>query len=125
MDHPARAEHVDLEHLANLGLFALFDGGEVADAGVVHQHVDPAEPLLGGRDGRCDLVRLGHVELQHHRVLGGGIALECRHVTRRHHGSVAVLDGLFGQFAAEAARTACDEPDGRFGHEQSAGLGAH
>jgi hypothetical protein len=59
--HREQAEHVGLEHRAGLFDGGLLDRAEQACAGIVDQHVDPAEP------GKCridDLARpalVGHV----------------------------------------------------------------
>jgi hypothetical protein len=40
MNHSAQAEEVDLEYPVYFILFTLFHHAEIADASVVHEHVD-------------------------------------------------------------------------------------
>ena len=47
----SEAEKIGLEHGADVGVVAFFDGGQVAVAGVVDQHVDAPELLLRHLDG--------------------------------------------------------------------------
>lgn len=112
LDHAAEAEDVDLEHLSDLRLFAFFDGGEVAYAGVVDQHVDGTELRLSGLHRGSHLIGLGDVQLQHQHLVGGGVAVQAGGVACGDHRAVALLDGLLGQRQAKAGGTAGDEPDG-------------
>ena len=67
------AEDVGGEQLGDGVLLALLHRGAVAVAGVVDQHVDPAEALLGGADGGGHLTGVGDVEGERERRLGEGV----------------------------------------------------
>jgi hypothetical protein len=41
--------------------FALFNGSEIAYAGVVNENIDATKPVLGRLDGGIDLVVLGNI----------------------------------------------------------------
>src|SRR5262249_10360374 len=102
-DHARQAEEVDLEHPADLRLVALLDRGEVADPGVVHQHVDAAEVLLGAPHRLGDLARIGHVELQDQPAVPvpGDEIFDLMRIAGRHHGRVAAGHHRPGQLTAE------------------------
>ena len=69
LDRVDHAEVVGVEERADLGVLALLDRGEVAVAGVVDQHVDPAEGLLGRGDRARDLGLVGDVERDGERAV--------------------------------------------------------
>ena len=109
--HGGESEEVDLEHATDLGVLALLDGGEVTDAGIVHQHIDAAEPGLRRVHRRRDLRRVGHIQLQHQRIFHGGELAERVGVARRHDNVAAGGQELLGKLPSEAGRAAGDEPD--------------
>ena len=111
VDHPAEAEEIDLKHPAHLVLLTLFHGAEIADARVVHEHINPAEPGLGRRDGGFDLVRVRDVELEHEGITGGRQPGDVARLARGHHGGIAQFEHMHGELAAEAGGAAGDEPD--------------
>ena len=114
LDHVDRAEVVGVEQRPHLGVVALLDRGQVAVAGVVDQHVDPAERLVGRGDGGGDLGAVGDVERD-------GDARGRRSRRRspapprcagRSPPPVAGLERGAGDLAPDAGRAAGDEPAG-------------
>ncbi len=115
--HGEEAEDVGLELGADLLRHALLDGGQVAVAGVVHQHVDAAERPHRGLHAGLDLVVVDHVERQRERAVLAALReiLDARLVARRDDGPPAAVEHQLRQFAAEAGGAAGDEPHrGRF-----------
>src|SRR5262249_16542816 len=113
--HAGEAEEVDLEHPSDVSLVALLYGGEVADPGVVHQHVDTTEGLFGTPHGLGDLRRVSPVEPQGQGavLVAGDDVRDLFGVTGRHHCAEAASHHGAGQFAAKTGRTARDEPNRR------------
>ena len=109
LGHGDEAEHVGFEHGAYFGILAFLDGGQVAVAGVVHEHVQAAELRLGGGDGGGDLARIVHVERQSQSAIlvAGDEILHAGRVARGDDGAAAALQDGFRQFAAEARGAAC------------------
>jgi hypothetical protein len=60
--HQSRPLAVDVEEEVPLGLVDLEEGGDLDDAGVVHQDVDAAEAADGGVDDGLDLLLAADVE---------------------------------------------------------------
>jgi hypothetical protein len=60
--HGRESEDIGLELSADLLVKTLFDGGLIAVACIVHEHVDGSEPLLGRGDRRGHLVRVRYIE---------------------------------------------------------------
>ena len=52
MNHSAQTENIDVEHPPHLFVFALFNRREIADARIIHEHVDAAERQVCGRPSR-------------------------------------------------------------------------
>jgi len=48
LNHPAHAEDIDLEHAAHLFFSRPLDRREIADARVVHEHINATELFFGG-----------------------------------------------------------------------------
>ena len=107
-----QAEEVDPEHPANVLRLALFDCGEVADPGVVHQDVDAAEVFLGMTHGIGDLGWVGHIQSQNQGPIldTSDKVFHLFRVAGRHHRTVSAGKHDPGQLTAEAARTAGNEP---------------
>jgi hypothetical protein len=61
--HGQGAEHIDLIDGSDRGVGSLLDGAEQAAAGVVHQHVDPAERVDRRLDRLGRLVGIGDIEV--------------------------------------------------------------
>ena len=103
-----------LEQSADVGVVAFLDGGAVAVAGVVDQHVDAAEPLVGLLHGGGDLLGIGDVERDGEHPVGRGVSQvgDPRGVAGGDDGVVAGADDGFGEGAAEPGRAAGDEPGG-------------
>ena len=59
---PQRAGEIEREVPRDLGVIQFLERSQYGAAGVVHQHVDSAEGLPGGRDGGGRAGWLGHVE---------------------------------------------------------------
>ena len=114
LDHRDRPEDVGREQRGDVRLVPFLDGGAVPVTGVVHQDVDPAEPLLALPDRRRDLsgsvtssaTRQGRVRV------GLGEIPDRVGVARGDDGVVAGVEDGLGECAAEAARAAGDEPGG-------------
>ena len=103
-----------LEQRPDVDVVALFDCCAVAIAGVVDQHVDTAEPLLGLLHGGRDLLGFGDVERGRENPIGCGVG-QVGHpcdVARGDDGVVAGADHGIGERAAESGRAAGDEPGG-------------
>lgn len=99
-DDVGQAEDVDVEDPADLFVGALLHGGEVADAGVVDDHVDAAEVVLGSRDGFLDLRGVGDVEGQGERlVVSGDEVLDLIDVPGGDDGLVAGGEDLYLDWA--------------------------
>ena len=64
-------------------IFAFLDGGKVTVTGVIDEHVDASEALLGLGDGSVDLRAFGDVERQHECPVV--VALGDVRDFRRHH----------------------------------------
>ena len=124
--HPRQPEEVDLEHPTDLVLIAFFDCAEISDAGVVHQHVDPAETLVGAGRGGLDLNRVGHVQLQNESTILSalGNVFNFRGIAGSDDGAIATIENHFGDLAAEAGGAAGDEPY-FFSFESSFSLTSH
>jgi hypothetical protein len=105
---------VRLEQGADVGVVAFFDGAAVAVTGVVDQHVDAAEPLLGLLHSGGDLIGIGDVERDREHAIRRGVGEVgySRDVASRDDGVVACADDRFGEGAAESGRAAGDEPGG-------------
>jgi hypothetical protein len=112
--HGHQAEEVRLEHRPHLLLLAFLDRGQVAVAGVVHQHVDAAEGALRLLHRGVHLRRIGDVEAKREAVL----RVRCDDVpdliriARRRHGFVSMRQGAQSDGSAQPGRAAGDEPDG-------------
>ena len=111
--HSRQAEEVDLEHAPDFLLVALFNRGEIPDAGVIHQHVDSSKAFLGALRRCVDLDWIRYVQLEDQCAIlstlddvfrFGGIA-------RGDDGRVTSIENHLGQLAAEAGRAAGDEPN--------------
>lgn len=61
LDHRDRAEEIRGEETGDGLDLTLLDGGSIAVPGVVHEHLDPTEALLGLPHGVEDLGVVGHV----------------------------------------------------------------
>ena len=112
LHHAERAEQVDLVHRLDGRFVALLDRGDIAIAGIVHEHVDRAEPRLRGRHRRTDLRGIGDVERQRKRAIGMG-GDDVRHVPRLARGDDRLLadrQHMAGDGAADAGGAAGDEP---------------
>ncbi len=83
-DHPAERElhaedhavEVDVDHANRREVVLVDEAPDLHDAGVVDQHVERAELLLGGCEECVERVSVGHVERQRDRArseLGGGL----------------------------------------------------
>ena len=103
------ADDVSVELAPDLVHRKRFQGAVGAVAGVVHQHVDPAEPADAGIHGGGDGRGIGHVQPRHQHVVEMGQVLV---LFRRAHGGDHV-PALFleqgGSGLADAARRAGDE----------------
>ena len=112
-----RAEQVGLDLGSHLGGADLFEVAGVEVAGVVHQHVDPPEPIDRRVDGRVDGGRVGDVELHREEVVvvaergGDGVG-----VAGGGHDGVPGGEGGGGDVDTHAAGGAGDEPDLLVGH---------
>ena len=104
-----------LEQSADIGVVAFFDGGAVTIAGVVDQHVDAAEPLLGVLGSSRDLFGICDVKRDREHTIGRGVGQvgDSRDIACGDDGVVARADDRFGEGAAEAGRAAGDEPGGQ------------
>ena len=112
LDHVDGTEVVDVEQLSNFGVLALLDRGQVAVTGVVDQHVDPAERVVGRRDRRRDLAGVGHVE-RHGQGPIAELVDEVLHrvgAPRGHHHAVAGFQCGAGDFATKAGGASGDQP---------------
>ena len=91
LDHRDGAEEVGGEQPLHVGVVAFLDGGAVAVAGVVDQHVDAAEALPRPPHRLRDLRVVGHVERDRERRVrvGVGEVLHARDVARGDDGVVA------------------------------------
>jgi len=118
LGHGDEPEHIGLEHGPDFGVLALLDGGEIAVAGIVHQHVDPAEASLGlAHDGRH---LAGHVDVQRgdqRRFREGFEFPQGSAIPGGHHRPPAPGQDAPGQVPAEAGGTAGDEPNLRVSHD--------
>ena len=61
---PNTPEHIDIEHPAHFRFFAFLNRGEVADARVVHEHVNAAKFFLGGFDGCINLALIRDIQFK-------------------------------------------------------------
>ena len=89
-----------------------FEESGVEVAGVVHEDVDPAEPLDGGPHGRFRRGGVGDVELHGQQVLAcaDGLGNLFRVAAGGDHG-VAGGEGCLRDVGSHAAAGAGDEPD--------------
>ena len=112
-----RTEQVRLDLGSHLGRADLLEVAGVEVPGVVHQHVDPPEPLDGRLDGRVDGGGVGDVELHRQQIVvgaergGDGV----RVAGGGHHGVAGGERGL-GDVDTHAAGGTSDEPDLLVGH---------
>ena len=121
LDRADGAEDVGVEELADGVVLALLDGGAVAVAGVVDQHVDAAEPLLGGRTAAVTWASSVTSSGRASAVSGWASARSDRRgVAGGDDDVVAAREDGLGEGAAEAGRAAGDEPGG---HGSPASLG--
>jgi len=106
------AEHVGLEHPTDFRLVSFFDICEIPDSGVVHQHVDAAEVLLGTPHRLSDLCRVGDVQLQCQRpiAVSGNKVFDLSRVPGRHHRTIPAGQYRPGQLTPEPRRTPGDQP---------------
>ena len=106
------APEVRLELGAEIGVVRRLDGRHVGVAGVVDDHVDPAEAVAGGGQRLPCLGGIGHVEAEREEAVAVALdeLVELLRPGRRRGDAVAGLEGGVGEGAAEAARGACDEP---------------
>ncbi len=88
------------------------DRGQIAVAGVIHQHIDLPETFIGLPDDIGDLPRYGHVQGGDQRVPGQGKFVQSRRVACRHDDAVAAAQQRSAEFAAETGRATGDQPDG-------------
>jgi len=105
---------VCLEQSADVGVVAFLYRGAVTVAGVVDQHVDAAEPIVGLLHSGGDLFGIGDVEPDGEHPVGHGVSQvgDARGIACGDDGVVAGADDGFGQGAAEPGRAAGDEPGG-------------
>ena len=68
--HVDQAEHVGLEHCANLIVLTFLDRREIGIAGIVHEHIDATESSLCFSDDTLDLFPLRNIERQDERTVG-------------------------------------------------------
>jgi hypothetical protein len=121
VDH---AVDVDVDHAHRGGLVLVDEAPQRHDAGVIDQHVERAEALLGGVDEGLERVALGHVELEPGGIgtdLGGRLLGEL---------GVEVADGDLHPLAREGLRrrladAACRAGDGGDLADEDAGLLGH
>ena len=81
-DHRHRAKHIDVKLAAQLCKRGFFQNAFMAVTGIVHQHIQPAEPGDGGGDQFVDLARIRDIDEMPH----GALPTE-----RRHDGLVSLL----------------------------------
>jgi hypothetical protein len=105
---------VRLEQGADVGVVAFFDGGAVAVAGVVDQHIDAAEPLFCLLHSGGDLFGTGDVKRKGEHTFGRALGQvgDSRDVAGGDDGVVAFANDGFGEGTAESGRAAGDEPCG-------------
>ena len=115
MNHSAQTENIDVEHSPHLFVFALFNRREIADAGIVHEHVNAAEFFLSRLHRGVDLILLGDVEFQHQRFAQRREVFHVRRIAGGDHCAVTEFQNLRGKLASEAGRATGDKPDGFFG----------
>ena len=77
--------------------------------------IDRAEVVLGCLHGRCDLGRIGHVEIERKGAVRAALGQigHPRLIASRDDGPPVPGENEFGQFTAEAGRAAGDEPHRR------------
>jgi hypothetical protein len=63
-DDVDEAEDVGLEHRADILVLALLDRGRIADAGIVHEHIDATMPRFRLGDHGLDLIRSREIHRQ-------------------------------------------------------------
>ena len=102
LNHPAEAEHINLEHPAHFALLAFFDGREIADARVIHEHVNAAKPFRGRFDGRVNLALIGDIKFEDQSVAMGRQRFHRLRFARRDDRAKTPRQRLGGQFASEA-----------------------
>jgi transcriptional regulator with XRE-family HTH domain len=114
LNQRARPEEVGREQLLDLIVGGLLDGGAVAVAGVVHEHVDGAEALPGGPHDGAYLGVVGDVQRERERGAGAGPGeiLDRGGVARCHHDVLAAVQDGRGKRSPQAGRAAGNEPGG-------------
>ncbi|GAA3048913.1 hypothetical protein GCM10020000_31660 [Streptomyces olivoverticillatus] len=108
-----RSEEVQLHQVAQLGIGRLLDGADETTARVVHQHVDPAEPLDDLVHDGSDTRRIGDVQGDRHQTVGvrGDQVAEHLGPTSGGHHRVSGAEGGFRDGPPEAGRRTGNEPD--------------
>jgi hypothetical protein len=113
------AEHVGLEHGADLVVLTLLYRGQVAVAGIVDEDVNPAKAAL------CLANRIGDVRWPGHVQRGGqdgriaGKFIQAGRISGRGDDAVTVPHDRPHQFLTKAGRAAGDKPDGSIlGHDR-------
>jgi hypothetical protein len=112
-DDREHGEEVQLEHPAHVSVGHAFDRSEPAPSGVVDQHVDAAEVLLGRAYGLLHLCLVGDVQRQdeHPVAVGLGPRVQLLGSPRGEHHAVPGVQCGLGEGHAEPARCATgDEP---------------
>jgi hypothetical protein len=107
------AEDVGFELAADLFILALFDGGEVAVASIIHEHIDAAKTRFGIGNGPADGLLTGDIEGQCERgfrILISDILDLFRLAGGKHH-ALTAGEYLLGKLTAEAGGATGDEPD--------------
>ncbi len=108
-----RAEHIDLELLADLRQRYFLDGALQTVAGVVDHHANRPELVLDLRDAALHRALVGDIH-QHAISMTGLELLERGFRLGVSHGTgnlVALFQKGFRQCAAETAANACNEPN--------------
>ncbi len=111
--HIGKSEEIGFEHRAYFAVLTFFDRAEIAVTGIVDQNIDAAEFICRGFDGCTNFVWLGHIKAGGQRILtafGFQIAYLVD-IARGDEHAPAALQYQLGDFAAEAGRTASDEPN--------------
>ena len=104
LDQRDGAEEVGREQPLHVGRITLLDSGPVAVSGVVDQHVDAAEGILGLTHRGSHLLVVGHVEREGEGRVGVRLrqVLQAPGVACGDRGVLAALQHRLGERAAKA-----------------------
>ncbi|AUX41706.1 uncharacterized protein SOCE26_031280 [Sorangium cellulosum] len=110
--HREEAEHVRLEDAPHLVALGLLDRADDAVAGVVHQHIDPAEPSDGSLDRGGDGRLVRHVERKGEESLRPPEAVrDAPRIARGGDHPIAGGERRVRDLRADSARCSRDEPN--------------